>query len=184
MRVEGYCSDCVVRIVSGRRGWVLGFPGLKIETGGTRRLGGGSDSGFGAFVVVKDWMQRGILAGECVVAEAGCFAELGLRKAFAFAVEDQVGIVDESHAVGMGELLGSGADEIDMGALFENEARGLDGIAEAFDTGHAASLQAAAVHEKGVELNAAVGGEKAAATGVEGGIVFEDGDGCFDGIEG
>jgi hypothetical protein len=107
-----------------------------------------------------------------------------MGEALTLAVEDQFGVVDEGHAVGVGELLGAGADEVDVRAFFEDQAGGLNGVAEALDTGHAASLHAAAVHEEGVELDAAVGGEKAAAAGVEGGVVFEDGDGGFDGIEG
>src|SRR5208337_318889 len=67
--------------------------------------------------------------------------------------------------------------------LFEDQAGCLDGIAEALDTGHAAGLHAATVHEQGVKLDAAIGGKEAAAAGVEGGIVFEDGDGSFDGVE-
>jgi hypothetical protein len=81
-------------------------------------------------------------------------------------------------------LLGAGADKVDVGTLFKDQAGGLNGVAEALDASYAASLHASAVHEKSVELNAAVGGEKAAATGVEGGIVLEDGDGGFDGVEG
>jgi len=69
-------------------------------------------------------------------------------------------------------------------ALFEDEAGGLDGVAEALDTGNAAGFHASAVHEEGVKLDAAVGGEEAAATGVEGGVVFKDGDGGFNGVEG
>ena len=41
-----------------------------------------------------------------------------------------------------------------------------------------------AVHEQGVELHAAVAGEEAAASGVEGVVVFEDGDGGLDRIDG
>jgi hypothetical protein len=81
-------------------------------------------------------------------------------------------------------LLGSGANEIDMGAVFEDEPGGLDGVAEAFDTGDTAGLHAAPVHEKSVALDAAIGGEEAAPAGVEGGIVFQDGDGGFDSVEG
>jgi hypothetical protein len=83
----------------------------------------------------------------------------------------------------LGKLLSAGADEIDVGALFEDKACGLNGVAEALDTSHSAGFHAAAVHEEGVKLDAAVGGEKAAAAGVEGRIVFEDGDGCLDCIE-
>ncbi len=83
-----------------------------------------------------------------------------------------------------GEVLRAFADEVDMLAFFEDEAGGLDGVAEALDAGDAAGFHAAAVHEEGVELDAAVGGEEAAAAGIEGGIVFKDGDGGFDGVDG
>ena len=122
-------------------------------------------------------------AGEGVVGEAGSFAELGLGEPIALAVEDEFGVRDEGHAVGVGELLGAGADEVNVGTFFEDQAGGLNGIAEALDTGHTAGLHAAAVHEERVELNAAIGGEKAAASGIEGGIVLEDGDGGFNGVE-
>ena len=70
-----------------------------------------------------------------------------------------------------------------MWALFENDAGGLNWVAEMLDTGHAASFHAAAVHKQGVELDAAVGGEKATAAGIKGGVVFEDGDGCLNCVE-
>jgi hypothetical protein len=41
-----------------------------------------------------------------------------------------------------------------------------------------------AVHDEGVELDAAVAGEEAATSGVEGGVVFEFGDGGFDSVDG
>ena len=83
-----------------------------------------------------------------------------------------------------GELLSAWADEVDVGALLEDEAGGLNGVAEMLDAGYAASLHAATIHEKGIELDAAVGGEEAAAAGIEGGVVFKDGNGGFDGVEG
>ena len=107
-----------------------------------------------------------------------------MGEALAFAVEEQLGVVDEGHAVGCGELLGAGADEVDVLAFLENQAGGLDWVAEALDAGYAAGFHAAAVHEQGVELDAAVGGEEAAAASVEGGIVFEDGDSGLDGVDG
>jgi hypothetical protein len=82
-----------------------------------------------------------------------------------------------------GKTLSAFADEVDVAAFFEDQACGMDGVAESFDTGDAAGLHAAAVHEEGIELDAAIGGEEAAAPGVEGGIVFEDGDGGFDGVD-
>jgi hypothetical protein len=83
----------------------------------------------------------------------------------------------------MSKLLGASADEIDVRTFFEDEAGGLNGVAKMLDTGHAASFHTAAVHEKSVELDPSVGGKKAATSGVEGGVVFEDGDGGFDSIE-
>jgi len=140
--------------------------------------GFGGHGRFGALVVVED------VAGEGFVGEAGGFAGLGVAEAFALAVEDQLGVVNEDHAVGVGKLLGAGADEVDVGAFFQDEAGGLDGVAKAFNAGHAAGLHAASVHEEGVKLDSAVRGEEAAAAGIEGGIVFKDGDGGFDGVEG
>jgi hypothetical protein len=142
------------------------------------------EGGFGAFVVVEDGVQGGILSGEGVVAEAGRLTELGMDEALALSVEDELRVVDEGHAVGLGKVLCAGADEVDVGTLFEDQAGGLNGVAKALDAGYAASLQAAAVHEESIELHAAIGGEKAAAAGVEGGVVFEDGDSGFDGVEG
>ena len=105
------------------------------------------DAGRGSFLTSDGRVQLDALLMDGGRMKAGGFAELGLGEAFTFAVEDQFRIVDEGHAVGVGELLRAGADEIDVRALFKDEAGGLDGIAEAFDTGHAAGFHAAAVHE-------------------------------------
>ena len=86
--------------------------------------------------------------------------------------------------MGVGELFSAGTDEVDVRAFFEYEAGGLNGIAKALDTGYAAGLHAAAVHEQGVKLDASVGGEEAAAASVEGGVVFKYGNGGFDGVKG
>src|SRR5580698_6830756 len=76
------------------------------------------------------------------------------------------------------------ANEIHVGALVQDEAGGLDGIAEVFDTGYAACAESGAVHEQGIELDGAFGGEETTAAGVEGGIVLEDGDCGLYGIGG
>jgi hypothetical protein len=113
-----------------------------------------------AFVVVEDMNGNFFRAGEGFVFQTGGFTSLGKGEAFALAVEHQFGVVDEGHAVGVGELLSAFSDEVDVRAFFQDQAGGLDGIAEALDTGHAAGLHAAAVHEQGVELDAAIGGEE------------------------
>ena len=81
---------------------------------------------------------------------------LGFGEAVALAIEDEFGVVDQGHAVLVGEIFGSCADEVDMRALVEDEAGGLDGVAEAFDAGYSAGAKRGAVHEEGVELDAAL----------------------------
>ncbi len=83
------------------------------------------------------------MAGEGDIGQAGGLASLRMGKALAFAVEDQLGIVDEIHAVGVGEIFSTGPYEIDVGALFEHQARGLDGIAQPLDAGNATGFHAA-----------------------------------------
>jgi hypothetical protein len=86
--------------------------------------------------------------------------------------------------VGGGEALRAFSDKVNMGRVLKDEASGLDGVAEALDASDAAGFHSAAVHKEGVELDPAVGGEEAASAGVEGGVVFKDGDGGLDGVEG
>ena len=138
----------------------------------------GSDCCFGALVVME------ADSGEGGVIEAGGMTELCVGEALAFAIEYEFAVINEGHAVGLGELLCAGTDEVDVLAFLEDEAGGLDGVAETLDAGNAAGAHAASVHEEGVELDAAVGGKEAAAAGIEGGIVFKNGDGGFDGVEG
>jgi hypothetical protein len=156
--------------------WIRDFPGLRIETRGTQHFGVWSEGRVGVFVVVE--------TGEGLVGEAGGVAYLGIGETQALAFEDKLNVIDELHAMRLCESLSTFADKIDVGTFLEHESRGVDWIAEAFDAGYAAGFHAAAVHEKGVELDATVGGEEATATGVEGGIVFENCDCSFNGIDG
>ena len=45
------------------------------------------------------------------------------------------------------EGLRAGADKIDMRTKIQDEARGMNGIAEALDTGHTAGAQGGAIHQ-------------------------------------
>jgi len=82
-----------------------------------------------------------------------------MDEALALAVENEFGVVDEGHAVGVGKVLCSFTDESRRGGLFlegPDVQPGWD-CAAALDAGHAASLHASAVHEESVELDAAIG---------------------------
>jgi hypothetical protein len=141
---------------------VRGNPRLRCETWGTRIRGGSGEGGVGV---------------------AGGFGALEGHEAVALAGDDEVGVFDEAHAVLGGEALGARADKVDVGRLLEDEASGLDGVAEVLDAGDAAGAEVGAVHEEGVELDAAVAGEEGAAAGVKGVVVFHAGDGGLDGVD-
>jgi len=123
------------------------------------------------------------LAGEGGVGCAGELCLLEAHEAVALAGDDELGVVDEGHAVLAREALGAGADEVDVRGVVEDEACGVDGIAEALDTGDAAGAEVFAVYQESIELDATVAGEEGAAAGVEGVVVFHAGDGGLDGIE-
>ena len=71
-----------------------------------------------------------------------------------------------------------------MRRFFEDGARGLDGIFDAMEAGNGAGAERGGVHDDGVAFDVAVEIEMRAVAGVEGGIVFEDGDRGLDGVEG
>ena len=160
---------------------VRGLPGLRIQTWGTRLLRSSQsliylDSSLRAFVVFE--------AGEGDVGEAGGLATLGEGEAGDFAGEDEFAVGDEGHTVGGGEALSAFSNKVDVWRLLQDEAGGVDGVAEAFDAGYAAGFHAAAIHEERVELDAAVGGEKAAAACVKCGVILKDSDSGLNGVEG
>ena len=118
-----------------------------------------------------------------MVCKACGLARLSLCEAIALPVKDQFGIVDEGHPVSEGELFRSGCNEVNVRAAFQNQPSGLNGISNALDTGNAPGFHTASIHEQGIKLDAAIGGKKAAATGVEGGVVFKNRHSRFHGIE-
>ena len=140
----------------------------------------GFEGGCGFFVE----RRFGSRAGEGLVDAACEFGLLEGVEAGLFAGDDEVHVLAELHAVLAGEALGSGAHEVDVRAFVEDEAGSADGVTEAFDAGDAAGAKIGAVHEEGVELDAAIAGEEAAATGVEGVVIFHDDDGGFDSGDG
>jgi hypothetical protein len=81
-----------------------------------------------------------------------------------------------------GKVFRVAADEIDVWTFFEDETRGVDGIAQPLDAGDATGTHDpghAAIHEQCVELDFAIAGEERASACVERLVVLEDGDGGF-----
>ena len=70
-----------------------------------------------------------------------------------------------------------------MWAVAQNFAGGADGIAQALDAADASGAQSGAVHNERVELDFSFTIQKAAASGVEGLVVFHDDNGLLDGVK-
>jgi hypothetical protein len=113
---------------------------------------------------------------------------IGLRgliptQAVDLARDDQVFVLAESDAVFGGETFRALCHKIDVRALAENLAGGAHGIAQALDTSDASGAECGSVHDESVELDSPVAVQEAAASGIEGLIVFHDDDGLLDGID-
>jgi hypothetical protein len=134
------------------------------------------------FVIESDLLDR--CTGEGGVRVAGGFGVLEVDESLALAGDDEFGVVDEGHAVLAGEALGACGGEVDVVGALEDEAGGLDWVAEALDGGDAAGREVGAAHEEGITLDAAVVGEEGATAGVEDVVIFHDGDGGLDGVDG
>ncbi len=90
----------------------------------------------------------------------------------------------QSHAVLPCKSLCSGTDEVDVRAFIQHQPRRANRIAQPLDAGDSAGAQIRAVHQQGVHLHAAILRQKRAASGVEGLVVFHDGDRGLDRIDG
>jgi len=82
-----------------------------------------------------------------------------------------------------GEALGAIGNEHHVRAILEDFASEMDGIFDALQSGGSAGAQRGAVHDDSVTFNVAVQIQVRTVTGVENGIVFEDDDSGFDGVE-
>ena len=83
-----------------------------------------------------------------------------------------------------GEALRAFGDQHHVRAIFEDFARELNGMLDAMEIGGGAGAKCGAVHDDGVAFDMAVEVEVRAVAGVEDGVIFEDDDGGFDGVEG
>jgi hypothetical protein len=102
---------------------------------------------------------------------------------FAFGGRDEFFRIAERYAVIVGELFGALGDEHHMRTFFKDGARSLDGIFDAAKTGDGTGAKCAGVHDDGVAFDVAIEIQMGAVAGVEDRIVFEDGNGGFDGVE-
>ena len=83
-----------------------------------------------------------------------------------------------------GEAFGTFGDEHHVRSVLEDGARNANGILDMAQTGSGTSAKRGRVHDDGVAFDLAIEIQMGAEASVEDGIVFEDDDGSFDGIEG
>jgi len=134
----------------------------------------------------RRFLVRFLNTGKGLVGEAGLLIALRVGQTRAFTIEHQLGVIDQRHALLGGKVLRVAANEVDMRTLFEDETRGVDGIAQPLDAGHTARAHGAgdaAIHQQCIELDFAVAREKGAAACIERLVVFEHGDGGLDCID-
>jgi hypothetical protein len=134
-----------------------------------------------ALVIERDGADGALLVPTMMFCSMGVFAAALPR--FAFGGGDEFFGIAKRDALAEGELLGTFRDEHHVRAFFEDGARGLDGILDAVKTGDGASAESGSVHNDSVAFDVAVEIEVRTVARVENGIVFENGDGRFDGVE-
>src|SRR5204863_9204724 len=88
--------------------------------------------------------------------------------------------IDARHAVPPGDLGGALTDVENVSALVEYRPRYRHGIAKTDESADRAEPKAFTLHDRSVELDRAVLGERRPKTGVESRIVFHRSHGAFD----
>src|ERR1700694_3622885 len=111
------------------------------------------------------------------------FVRLALHPGFALGFADQFLRLTKLDSLFLGEALRAFSDEHHVRGIFEDLASALSGILDAMKSGGSAGVKRCAVHDDGVAFDVAVQIEVRAVTGVEDGVVFEDDDGGFDGVQ-
>ncbi len=146
------------------------------------RASSGSGGEEAALVIEGDGADGALFVAAMMFGGVGILA--ATLPGFAFSGRDEFFGIAEWDAVIVGELFGALRDEHHVGTFFEDGAGSLDRIFDAAKTGDGTGLECGGVHDDGVALDVTIEIEMRAVAGVEDGIVFEDGDGSFDGVEG
>jgi len=141
--------------------------------------GGGSEKA--AVLVERNSADGSLFVAAMIFSGVGVLA--AAKPGFALGGRDEVFGVAEPDAMRVGEIFGALGDEHHVGTFFEDRAGGLDGIFNATQSCDGASAERCGVHDDGVALDVAIKSEMRAEAGIEDGIVFEDDDGGFDGVE-
>lgn len=100
----------------------------------------------------------------------------------AFAFMNQIFGWTKFDAVLVGEFFRAAGDQHHVLTVFQDCARQADGIVNMFDCGDCAGFQRVAIHQDRVELHVAFAIQVRAISGVERGVVFQNHNSGFDGV--
>jgi hypothetical protein len=142
----------------------------------------GSSGEEAAMVVEGDGADGALFVAAMMLGGVGVIA--ATLPGFALGGRDEFFRIAERNALGVGESFGAIGDEHHVGTFFEDGAGGSNGIFDAMKASDRACAESGGVHDDGVALDLTIEIEVGTVTGVEDGIIFEGGDGGFDGIEG
>src|SRR6202171_1365901 len=113
----------------------------------------------------------------------GVFVRLALHPRFALGFADQFLRLTKLNSLFFREALSAFGDEHHVRGIFEDLAGDLNGILDAMQSGARRGVKRCAFQDDGAAFDVAVEIEVRAVTGVEDGVVFEDDDGGFDGVQ-
>src|SRR5260370_2045197 len=149
------------------------------------KLAAGAASGGGGEAASVGISGRGANGSLLVAAVmlGGVFVGLALHPGFLLGFADQFLGLAWLEALFCWERFGAFGDQPHVRATLQDSARELNGILDAVQIGRRAGAQRGAVHDDGVTFDVPVEIEVRAVAGVEDGIVFEDHNGGFDGVE-
>jgi len=146
------------------------------------RPAGGSGGKEAAFTIDGHGADGSLLMAAMMLG--GVFVRFALHPGFLLGFADQFLRLAELDSVLFGEALRAFGDQHHMRTTLENFAREPNRILDALQRGRSAGAERRTVHDDGVALHPAIQIEMRPIPRVKNGIVLENHDGGFDGVQG
>lgn len=134
-----------------------------------------------AFAIESDSADGALFMAAVKFGSMRILAAFEIGIPFGFA--DKLFGTAEEEALVFDEAFGAFADEHHVRAFFENRASGANGILDSLQGRGRTGTKGGSVHHDGIAFHLAIKIQVRTITGIEDGIVFEDDNRCFDGIE-
>src|SRR2546423_7334924 len=127
--------------------------------------------------------SHGVMPGKSWIRFARRGPRLRLTQPDALALDHQLGIFAQLHAVLLSKDLCPFSNKINMRALTQYQPRCPDRIADSLHAANATGAKCGSIHDQRIHLHAAVAGKKAAVSGVEDIVFFHHHYSFFHGLE-